>query len=200
MLHSFSEYKEAVANIQKQKQFITLSMIPIDMDYIEALGINKEIFNVNFNKLNKIWRGLAAIIPESEGKMFVTSILANPLEDPVIAAIIADDLSCFIKQQKKRSDIYYLEFCCVCGAEKIIREIYLKDDKKQCLIDSEDAIAFAVSSGNSGLALDLARESKKLGKKTPGLLALYSAGNYKNIDAISATFSSSPTTILKPSI
>ena len=60
------------------------------------------------------------------------------------------------------------------------------DGKVYC---ADDAIAFAVSSGNTGLALDLAIEAKRLGKKDPGLLALYSAGNYDSVDAISEIFS-----------
>lgn len=185
MLHGFSTYNRVTA-----KQ----TMIPlptIDVELIKNLRISLENFNKTFIKLCETWWGINASIPESEGKMFITNILGSKLQDPTILAIIADDLNCFERYPRKKGDIYYLEFCCACGAEKIIREIYLKDDKKQCLIDSEDAIAFAVSSGNAGLALDLARESKKLGKKTAGLLALYSAGNYKNVDAISAIFSDS---------
>ena len=50
-------------------------------------------------------------------------------------------------------------------------------DKKQYIINYEDAIAYAVSSGNATFAITVATTAKKNGRVHPGLLDLYYEGN-----------------------
>ena len=59
--------------------------------------------------------GATAIIPESKGKMFITTLLEESLNDPIILSIIADDVTCFVtqftKRYNKKTDRYYFYFC-----------------------------------------------------------------------------------------
>lgn len=187
--------------LKEKNKIAEISMPLVNMELIDDLGVNKMRFNECFTRLCKTWWGKDSLIPEEfEGKMFITNILASKLEDPAIISIVADDVSCFEKQLKQHNDVYYFEFCCACKAESIIQTIYLKDDKKRCLIDSEDAIAFAASTGDKRFAQNLAIEARKSGKVAPPrVLALYSTGNGDLTKVISETFSHSPTT-LKPSV
>lgn len=134
-------------------------------------------------------------MPDCSGKRLITSILASKLQDPDIISIIADDVELFKTHRKEDNDLFYLNFCCLCGAENIVNELYLKKDKKQYIIDSKDAIAYAVSSGNSNLALTLATTAKKNGRIHPGLLDLYSEGNEACAYAISKIFFTPSTTL-----
>lgn len=159
---------------------------------LKTSGIDENAFNEGFDKLCSIWWDVGASFTlDCTGKRLVTNTLASKLNDPIILSIIADDVNYFKDHYKtKKLDIFYLEFCCLCGAEKIIKNIYLEDsDKKQCLIRSENAVGYALSSGNGELAIDLAKKIKSLGKITPGQLILYSSTeNYSQAELISKMF------------
>jgi hypothetical protein len=175
----------------------------VDIKLVQKLGIDEIEIKSKLNRLYKIWWGNTAIIPESNGKVFITTLLEESLNDPIILSIIADDVTCFVtqftKRYNKKGDRYYFYFCCVCGAENIITKFFFENkDRKQRLLDSENAIAFAISSGNNNLVKQLATIAKELGKKDLGPLALYSAGNSSGIDLVSKVFSeSSPITSSK---
>lgn len=195
MLKNFSEYSKAVEKINKQ---IKVARPVVNIAFINQLGVDEKNFNKTFDKLCKSWWGVDALMPDCSGKRLITSTLASKLQDPDIISIVADDVKLFKTHKKKDDDFFYLEFCCLCGSENVIKEFYLKNDKKQYLIDSKDAIAYAVSSGNATLAIVLAIKAKKLGKTNPGLLDLYSEGNEVCAYAISKIFSEQPAKMLKP--
>jgi len=159
----------------------------VDKDLLKTLGIDENAFNEGFGRLCSKWWDLnISSMLDCTGKRLVTSTLASKLNNPLVLSIIADDIDCFKSYYNTEEfDIFYLEFCCLCGAEKIIKNVYLNDEyKKQCLTKSENVIAYALSSGNNELVISLAEKIRFLGKITPGPLMLYCLGNYnlaKNI-------------------
>lgn len=192
MLKSFAEYSKAVEKINRQ---VRISNPTINANIVSQMGADKEKLDKILAKLCKHWWGVDAPMPDCSGKRLITSILASKLQDPDIISIISDDVELFKLHKKEGNDLFYLEFCCLCGAENIVNEIYLKKDKKQYIIDSKDAIAYAVSSGNANLAITLATTAKKNGKVSPGLLDLYSEGNEVCAYAISKIFSAPSATL-----
>jgi len=102
---------------------------------------------------------------------------------------MADDVETFTKfYRRDQGDIFYLEFCCLCGSENIIKDIFLSSDNKEPLVLSNQAIGYALSSGNVSLALLLATEYLKLGKTDPGNVTLYSFGKHNEAKAIKHMF------------
>ncbi len=120
--------------------------------------------------------------------MLITSKLASHLNEPLIISIIADDVECFKKYYDKSKDIFCLDFSCLCGSEKIIREFYLQGDNQTCLLLSKNVIAYALSSGKKELALLLAKKALELKKSDPGQVLLYSFGDYSSAKTIKQMF------------
>lgn len=155
----------------------------VDNQLIKQLQINESYFQEVFNQLCKKWWDSTTVMPDSEGTRFIQSALLRKLDDPIKIAIIADDLKCFEKYYSnnlKENDVTIFELCCFCGAQQIIKGFFFKEDKIHCLKDSENGIAYALSSGNKELSHELANKAKSLGKSHPGLVALY-ATNYDTL-------------------
>lgn len=153
------------------------------------LGI-KDIpyFNKSFDSLCKRWWDKVSPKSNTSAGMLITSKLSSHLNEPLILSIIADDLECFKKYYDKSKDIFCLEFSCLCGAEKIIKEFYLQDENKVCLQQSKNAIAYSLSSGKKELTLLLATKSIELKKQDPGPILLYSFGDYSSAKTIKEMF------------
>ena len=147
-----------------------------------------EYFNKSFDRLCKRWWDKASPRSNTSAGMLVTSKLSSHINEPLILSIIADDLECFKKYYDKGKDIFCLEFSCLCGSEKIIKQFYLQDQNKACLRQSKNAIAYALSSGKKELALLLAKTSIELKKQDPGPVLLYSFGDYSSAKTIKQMF------------
>ncbi len=149
----------------------------IDVTLLVGLE-NEQDFQVNFNRLCTTWLNSSTSIPDCEGKRFVQRHLFNDLKSPLKISIIADDVEAFKKHYKDSDDVSLFELSCICGSEKIIKNFFLVDvTKSSCLTKSENAIAYAASSGKSEFTLELAKKGKELGRTEAGPVALYAAGN-----------------------
>lgn len=163
----------------------------VDQSIIERLGIKDvKYFYKSFDTLCDRWWDTKSARTDSVGGMLITSKLASHLNEPLIISIIADDVECFKKHYSKSKDIFALEFSCLCGSEKIIKEFYLQPDQSKYLLLSKNAIAYALSSGKPDLAFSLAKAAVKVNKKDPGQLLLYSFGDYRSAKTIKQMFNS----------
>jgi hypothetical protein len=147
----------------------------INKDSLEKTGISEEQFNRRFDNICTRWWDKCTSISDTVGGRLMTSTLASHANEPLILAMIADDIEAFKKHCNEDRDIFCLEFSGLCGAENIIKNCYLNDnEKKECLMLSENIIGYAISSGNFPLALILAQKLISLGKTNAGPVLLYS--------------------------
>lgn len=161
----------------------------VNINLIQQLGVkNIEYFNESFDALCKRWWDGISSRADTVGGMLVTSKLTSHLNEPLIISIIADDIECFKKHYNKSKDIFCLDFSCLCGSEKIIKEFYLQGNNQKILLLSKNAIAYALSSGKKELALSLAKKAIELNKSDPGQLLLYSFGDYLSAKTIKQMF------------
>ena len=100
--------------------------------------------------------------------------MSSHIDKPIIIAIIADDVEIFLKYFADRH-IYYIDFCCICGSNKIIENIYFKENLNH-LLNSLDAVGFALSSDNYKLAKDMAVIFKE-NNKDYGYIHMYTKDN-----------------------
>ena len=142
------------------------STTPITLEKLKHFGIKDEShFLKKFDELCKNWWDRAHAKPDTMASRLVTSTLASHLTDPVVLSIIADDVEAFNQFHQKKSDIFCLEFCCLCGSENIIRSVFLaNNDMKKCLALSKNSIEYALSSSNKELDLLLETKAVQLGK------------------------------------
>ncbi len=159
------------------------------LEMVKQHNINVETFVKKFSILRNIWIKQKNKLKNTAGQRMIGDIYAR-LHEPLIISIIADDTENFKKHFNDNvGDIYYLELCCLCGSKNIINGFFLGSEKrKQCLILSENALAYSLSSADEALALFLAQEFKKLGGKDPGPITLYSLGNFTLSEKICAMF------------
>ena len=179
--------------LKKDKEKISLWKPSVSSEMLKLVGIkDEEYFKKSLDLLCQRWWDKPNTLLFSVGRELVTNTLCSHLAEPIIIAMIADDVEAFNKFYKKeKGDIFCLEFSCLCGSEKIVKNIFLKDDEKiKCLLLSKDAIGYALSSGNVQLTYLLVDESKKLGKTDPGAVCLYSFGNFKDAIEIEDKFPS----------
>lgn len=168
MIKNLEEYNKIITKINT----IKINPPHINEEYVNSLGIDHILFKSKYNKLCKTWWGLECLfIFDCEAKRFVTNIISSHINEPIIIAMISDDVDMFKKYFTDRH-IYYVDFCCLCGSNKIIEDIYFKYNKEH-LLKSMDAIGFAISSDNYKLAKDIAIIFKQ-NKKDHGIINLYS--------------------------
>jgi len=178
--------KQKAARIESERPVI-------DTALLRSLGIDEDYFNRTYKALCEKWWdywGPQASRGDTVGKRFVSSILASHLNEPLILSMIADNPSLFNQYYKEeKGDIYCLNFCCICGAERIIKEVFMVDpEKKQCLALSDDAIGYALSSEKRDLALFVANEAVKLGRRNSGSAILYTFGDQEGFHAVEQIF------------
>lgn len=186
-LSQLAEYTRQKRKLAKEKQGPRPT---VNVDTLAKLGINTTQFNKAYDELCKRWWDEIPMMNEFMYGL-VPSTLAQHLNEPVVLAMIADDVELFKKYfTEKKGDIFCLEFCCLCGSEKIINDLYLgESDKKKCLMLSKNAIGYALSSGNIKLTMTLVTEALKLGKTDPGVVLLFSSfGNYNLAEKIENMF------------
>ncbi len=128
---------------------------------------------------------------DSTGKRLVSKILKlYKNTDSALQSILVDDPALFEKtfkeSQRIHSALFWLEIACLCGSQKVAN--YLLIQEKVNILDSEDAIAYALSSGNQEFALQLATLAKEKGQVDPGKIFLYGSCKLSGILAIQALF------------
>jgi hypothetical protein len=172
----------------------------LNMSLAEQLKIDKEALKSAFERLYTRWCSPKSKLSRTGGYRAVTDVLLKNLNDPLTFSMLIGSVEHFRKYfQEDRGDIFCFEFCCLCGAENIINEIYLKDDTRiKCLILSENAIAYALSSDNEKLAILLAEKAINLGKKDPGNINLYALGNHTATKKIQEIFTPTKKNNLSP--
>ncbi len=185
-------------NDKLQQEIATAKQIKVrpvvNVALLKSLDIEVGQFEQTFNKLCKRWwdksKFISDIASDTTGRRLATSTLSH-INDPIVMAMIADDVELFKRYYSpKVGDVYCLEFCCLCGSEKIIRSCYLEDNNnKKCLLSSDNAIGYALSSGNIKLTYSLAKEALTLGKTDAGQVGLFSCGRFGHAVKIKAMFS-----------
>ena len=157
----------------------TASNLSFDYNTLKNFKIDKEVFRETFEKLLKKWWNSDSSIPDCDGKRFVQSFLFGDLLNPLKLSAVADDLINFQLFYQEESDGEIFELCCICGAEQIMTTYLLKDEiAKKTLVDSENIIAYALSSGKREFALNLAIMAQKLGRTDPGPIELYTFSSH----------------------
>lgn len=131
---------------------------------------------------------------DSTGKRLASNILKlYKNTDPVLESILQDDPLLFEKtfteSQSTHSPLFWLEIACLCGARNITNCLLI--EQKVNILDSANAVAYALSSGNQEFAMQLALFAKEKGQSNPGNIFLYH-GSCKPSDiwAIQALFQS----------
>jgi hypothetical protein len=180
--------KIAMQTKKASPQQTIFSNIPL----AEQLSIDRKQLKDKLEQLYSKWSNPKNKLTNTEGYILLTNFIIKNLNNALTLSMLADDVNHFKKNfQEENGDILCLEFCCLCGSEKIIDTVYLQDPVKiKCLILSEQAIAYALSSGNEKLMLRLATKGAELAKKDPGYIGLYCFGNYKAVKNIQEIFTS----------
>lgn len=170
----FESLSKQIINLPNKNALSEISPT-IDLSILQKLKIDQQDFQVRFEKLLKNWWNSSTSIPDCEGKRFVLATLFEDLKNPLNLAIIADDLDSFKEHYKEDKSSMIFDLCCVCGSEKIVNNFFLIEGQgNRHLLESENAIAYALSSGKHDFALSLSKLAAKLGRKDPGPIALYS--------------------------
>lgn len=168
-------YQDLEKKIKQQQIQINPDPSDVDEDYVKSLNIDYNTFKKKYYKLCRTWWGKNCEFSyDCEGKCFVTNIIGSHINEPIIISIIADDVNVFKKYMNDRH-IYNFDFCCICGSNNIIEHIYLTS-YLQSVLESNDAVAYALSSCNYKLAKDLAILFKN-NNKEHGHIYLYSGWN-----------------------
>lgn len=188
--------KQKAARIESERPVV-------DTALLRSLGIDEVNFNKTYKALCEKWWdywGPQTSRGDIVGKRFVSSILASHLDEPFILSMIVDNPSLFNQYyNEEKGDIYCLNFCCICGSERIIKEVFMMDpEKKQCLALSDDAIGYALSSEKRDLALFVANEAVKLGRKNSGSAILYTFGDQEGFHAVEQIFQQTQSAPLTP--
>ena len=153
-----------------------LQTIPqVNTKVLTSLSIGEENFNIIFDKLLEKWHNRETSLPDSEGKRYVNEILFQDLENPLKLCVVADHLDGFRVHYNKYNDDDIFNLFCICGSEKIITNLFLSETLlSRNLLEDDNVLAFALSSGKKELTLTLAKKAFELGRKNPGPLFLYS--------------------------
>jgi len=142
---------------------------------LRELGINEARFQGKFARLLRNWWDSGTAIHDCDGKRFMQAELFNDLQNPLKLVIVADNVELFSERYQNNKNQTVFDLCCLCGSQKILNEHFLNSERdRSYLIESDNAIAYTLSTGNHEFALRLAQEAKKLGRTEPGPIALYS--------------------------
>lgn len=163
----------------------------VDCDLLKK--VDEEQFDTTLKCLIQKWTGKNSAIGDCGGTRLVNEFIKKKLNDPMTVFIIADDKNHFFELLKNSeaqgislplSDL--VSFACTSGAISIVSEL-LQNEKvmSQC---SENLIAYAVSSGNKDLALNVATFFRSKGADDPGMIHLYSFGKNSLVKKIEALF------------
>lgn len=176
------------------KPLTLLDISPLPYDYrltVKQMGTDLDIFNKKFTELRNLCLKNKNKLKNTTALRMIGEISVL-LHKPLIISMIADDVQNFKRFfDENVGDVFCLEFCCFSGSKNIIKGFFMADEKrKSCLLTSENALAYSLSSGDEDLAMFLAQESIKLGKKDPGPITLYSLGKFALSARIDEMFSS----------
>lgn len=128
---------------------------------------------------------------DSEGKRLVASIFSRyQYLDKVLEAVLSDDEETFknLINKDKLNLSYWLEVACLCNSENIVN--LLISHVEFNLDETNEAIAYALSTGNYQLAKKVASVFKEIGKANPGNIYLYNGCKYSEAKKIEAMFQS----------
>jgi hypothetical protein len=174
----------------------------LDDKVTDELKINKDNLKATFNMLCKNWLDKDTCSEDCSGKRIVTSLLKTRLHEPLILSIMADDINNFKKHSSSSYDLSKFEFCCLSGAENIIRGVYLTNDSRQVIAESQNCMAYVLTSGKVELAKDLAKKLKSLGRTDKGPLLFYSFGQIEAVkeieEALKVTAVTASSVVTKP--
>ncbi len=151
----------------------------IDFNLLEKVG--KERVDITLKSLIMKWTGGNCSIEDCEGRRLVNRFVREKLNNLITLAILADDKSTFFEifNSSERNALpsslpELVSFACICGAISIVSELLCNEEiMSKC---SKDLIAYAVSSGNRELALEVSAFFRAKGEEDPGLIYFYSFG------------------------
>jgi hypothetical protein len=126
---------------------------------------------------------------DSIGKRFASKLLRGYSENDILMkAILEDDLN-FIKDQIEEREfskdgipLFCFEAACLCGSESIA--LYLLESRIVRICDSDEAVAYALSSRNMDFAYKIAKVAKEGGHTDIGLALIYPFGKYSDYEKI----------------
>lgn len=143
----------------------------------------------NASKRVEILKSTWKLRPESEGKRLVSKILLkHTAGDPLIEAILNNDSHRFdeVIKEHQYDFIENFEMACLCHSEEVIK--HLINEHNFSITKSENAIGYALSTGDENFAIEIARKAKQMGQVSPGNIHLYNACNPSFLKEIESLF------------
>lgn len=144
-----------------------------------------ELASSKATQIEKRWKNKK----DSVGKRFVSTLFRDYRRKDALTKAILEDDPRFIKEYAEGKDfskvdlpLFCFEAACLCGSENIA--LYLSENEKVNIRDSEDAVAYALSSRNMNFALEIAKLAKKNGQTDMGLALIYPFGKYSDFEKI----------------
>lgn len=189
--------QKKLAHDKEVELFIDEYKTKISDTFLQKHGITDVArFWQNFADLCQKWVGKYVSIGDCTGKRLAYEILHATLNNPIAIAIMSDDVKAFqvaiksLDQNPQLTPIYWTEAACLCGASSIVDYI-LKMDYVN-IVDSKNAVAFAVSSGKEDLALAVATKVKQRGATVDsGNVFLYAFSKVALAEEVVQMFNSS---------
>lgn len=178
-------------------QFLVEVKKKLDPQFLVIASIDEELFYQKLSALAQKWLGINAPIEDCDGKRLINNLLIKEINNHYFIAIVADRLDYFIQSFEQQNDITqrslisWLEVACICGAKKIVYYILGKVGYN-ILTQSRNIIPYAVSSGDVDLAVQMAQLARILSVTNPGLINLYSFGNFTIVEQINRLFTETP--------
>lgn len=127
---------------------------------------------------------------DSVGKRLLASIFSRYQHlDKVIETVLNDDEEIFknLINKDKLNISYWLEVACLCNAENIVN-LLISHITFSSLEETNEAIGYALSTGNYQLAKKVASVFKEIGKTNPGDIYLYNGCKYSEAKKIETMF------------
>lgn len=154
-------------------------------DKTPVLGSIQDNASKRVENLKSTWKSR----PESEGKRLVSKILLKyTANDPLIKAILNNDSHRFdeVIKEEKNYLVQNFEIACLCRSEELIEHLINKYNF--IITESENAIGYALSTGDEDFAIKIARKAKQMGQVSPGNIHLYNACNASFLREIESLF------------
>lgn len=174
------------------KQFLEKAHEKLDVLLADA-NIDGEIFYPALARLAGKWYGQYAPVGDCDGTRLMNYTLKKEIQSPLFLATVVDRLDLFISsflQSTVDHPFRWLEVACICGVPKITGFLLGRIDPT-IWSQSRDIVAYALSSGNATLAMDIALIIKTSSGTAPRYLYLYGFGQEKLAEVIEALFTPS---------
>ena len=169
----------------------------VNTKFLEEIGINAETFYSNLKTLAMKWLGANAPIDDCNGKRSVNYIFRKGIKNPMVIAIVANNINCFMKhlweQESSNAQlpIFWLELACICGAKDIALFMLGKTGKIWTKPHS-NIVPYALSSGNNEFALMIANLAKASSVTEVDFLNIYNFCDSSTLEEVKSMFSKPP--------